>query len=752
VFARLASVLAPRLHRFRWLVLAVWLVLVGAGIANMGGLNRLMSEDAGARTSSSWRANAILREKFQHNALTEMAVIYESAGAAPAAVAAYRARLIDLVGRVPGVTATRPLPVPDTAPGLGLDYVRLDSQLEDEAAVRVAKAVQSCLAANPPPAGLKASLMGRPVIMGDLTALNDREVVRIERVSLVITLGVLLLVFGSLVSALLPVAMGLVSITVTLGVLTLLGGWVPVVSLTRLITSVMAIALGIDYALFIVSRYREERDAGRAPTEAVRETLTHTGEAIVFSGLIMIVSVGALAIPDFSATRAIAGAVALVVAVSVLASLTLLPALLLLTDRALKTPPWLARVRWGHGEATWRRLSRSVVRRHRPILAATAIAVALLMIPLFQLRVWEPGPTLMPRELTARQAYDALTRAGLSGELDAFYVTFHQAPGGPTLAPSTLAAMDDAARRLMADPRIARVDSLVTARPGWTLPRYQALYAQLDNPIARFALMPRLETALRQDAGGTYTVMRVVPRVGLTSPAARELAIDLKAHVLPNVALPAGVRMDLGGNVPRRVDFTTEVYRHFPAIVLTVVGAVYVLLLLYFRSLLLPLKAVLMNAIPVLGATAVLALVMQHGIGAGLLGIDEPPGAILAMTPLMVFCLIFGLSMDYEVLILSRIQEAHRRGMGDDEAIVEGMTRTSGIITGAALIMLSVFAPNMASALVNAKELGLALSTAVLLDATVVRLLLVPTAMRAMGRWNWYFPGRQHTPRNDQAA
>jgi RND superfamily putative drug exporter len=156
------------------------------------------------------------------------------------------------------------------------------------------------------------------------------------------------------------------------------------------------------------------------------------------------------------------------------------------------------------------------------------------------------------------------------------------------------------------------------------------------------------------------------------------------------------------------------------------------------------LKAVLMNALPVLGATGVLVLVMQHGVGLGLLGMAEAPGAILAMTPVMVFCLTFGLSMDYEVLILSRIQEAHRRGLDDESAIVEGMTRTSGIITGAALIMLSVFAPNMASALPNAKELGLALSAAILIDATVVRLLLVPTAMRAMGRWNWYFPGRGH--------
>jgi putative drug exporter of the RND superfamily len=380
------------------------------------------------------------------------------------------------------------------------------------------------------------------------------------------------------------------------------------------------------------------------------------------------------------------------------------------------------------------------------------LVVATLTLPLFQLKLWEPGPTLMPPELSSRQAYDALTRAGLSGELNAFFVVVHQPPGGPTLAPATVAALDATARALLADPRIARVDSLVTGRPGWTLRRYQALYAQLDNPLARMALLPRLKEGLRQDASGTYTVLRAVPAVGLTSPALRELTVELQTRVLPAVALPAGVSLALGGDVPRRVDLTAEIYSKLPAIVLTVVGVVYLLLLVYFKSLLLPLKAVLMNALPVLGATGALVLVMQHGVGLGLLGLTEAPGAILAMTPVMVFCLTFGLSMDYEVLILSRIQEAHQRGLPDEEAIAVGLSRTGGIVTGAALIMLSVFAPNMASSLANAKELGLALSAAIVLDATVVRLLLVPTAMKAMGRWNWYMPGRKPAPDQDQAA
>jgi RND superfamily putative drug exporter len=378
------------------------------------------------------------------------------------------------------------------------------------------------------------------------------------------------------------------------------------------------------------------------------------------------------------------------------------------------------------------------------VLAAAATVCVLLILPLTHIKLWEPGPTLMPKELTSRQAYDALARNGMAGELDAFYVTVHQAPAKQTLAPGTLVAMDGLARALQAYPGVARVDSIVTARPGWTLPQYQALYAQLDSPLTRMLLMPRLKLALHVDEEGTDSVMRVVPKIGLTSPAMRQLVLDLRSHVLAAAALPAGVTVDMGGNVPRRVDFTAEIYGKSPWVVGTVVAAVYVLLLAYFRSLLLPLKAVLMNAIPVLGAAGVLVLVMQEGVGLNLLGLAEPPGAILAMTPMMLFCVVFGLSMDYEVLILSRIAEAHRRGLPDDEAIVEGMSRTSGIITGAALIMLSVFAPNLFSALVNAKELGLALSTAVLLDASVVRLLLVPTAMRAMGRWNWYFPGDRH--------
>ncbi|MNS58185.1 Membrane protein YdfJ [compost metagenome] len=744
MFAALADALAPWIHRRRWWVVAAWIAVVVWGVVAMGGLNKLLGEDTGAANATSTRANAILRDRFGFNALTELGVIIESGTAPAPAVAAHRDRLVAALKAVPGVEAVRQIPVPPEVHGLALEHVTLDSTLKDAQAIKVAQAVQACLAANPPPPGARANVMGRPIVMGDLTAINDREVVRIERISLVITLVVLVLVFGSLVAAALPVAMGLVGIVATLGLLASLGGAVPVVSLTRLITGVIAIALGIDYALFVVSRYREEREAGREPVPAVREAIAQAGEAVAFSGLIMIASVGALAIPDLSASRAIAGAVAIVVAIAVASSLTLLPALLLILDRYLPTPSWLARFRWGHGEAAWSAFARRVLKHHRLVLALSVAAVALLVVPIGQMRVWEPGPTLMPKELPARQAYDALAEAGLAGELNAFFVTIHQPPGPATLAPGTMAFMDATAKKLQADPRIRRVDSLVTVRPDWTLPRYQTLYAQLDNPIARLALMPRLKGALHQDETGTYVIMRVIPAVGLTSPALRDLAVELGREVLPALPRPAGVTMDLGGDVARRVDLTGEMYAHMPAIIAAVLGSVYLLLLVYFRSLLLPLKAVLMNALPVLGATGVLVLVMQHGVGLELLGMAETPGAILAMTPVMVFCLTFGLSMDYEVLILSRIQEAHRRGLDDEAAIIEGMTRTSGIITGAALIMLSVFAPNMASALANAKELGLALSAAIVIDATVVRLLLVPTAMRAMGRWNWYFPGRGH--------
>lgn len=741
-FQAFGAWLAPRLVRWRVAIVAVWLMVLLAAGSQVGGLSKLVSEDYGATSSGSWRANAVLKEQFGLNAVTELGLIFERAeGVSDAGFTAYREAVVEAVRAEPDVAETRPIPIADR-PGLGLEHVRLQPTLDDPASVEAVTKIKRRLAAIEKPQGLEAHLMGRPVVMEELEALSSREIHRIERISLVISLGVLVLVFGSLVSALLPLAVGLAGIVTTLGTITALGGLIPVMGMTRLITGIVAVAIGIDYALFLVSRYREERARGESIEGALSLALGRTGEAVVFSGAIMILSVAALAIPDYSGTRAIAGAIALVVTVCVLASMTLLPALLVLLDRALGWPKLLARLRWGHSEAWWDRFSRAVLAHYKPVLAASVVLMGLLLAQLGHLKLWEPSPSLLPHELSSRQGYEALAKAGLAGELDAFYLVVHQPPGPRVLAPETVAVMHRAAVALEADSRVLRVDSLVSGRPGWDADRYAALYAQLDQPLLKPLLMPRLALGLREDPSGTYAVLRIVPAVGLSSPELRTLVLDLQARVLPGLAPPAGVRLDLGGNVPRRVDFTSEIYGKTPWVVGSAVFAVYALLLVYFRSLLLPLKAVAMNMLPVLGALAVLVLVLQDGVGARWLGIDEVPGAIMAMTPLMVFCLVFGLGMDYEVLILSRIREAHEAGLPDHEAIARGMASTSGVVTGAALIMLSVFTPNVFSALLNAKELGLGLTVAVLIDATIVRLLLVPTVMRGMGRWNWYFPGR----------
>jgi RND superfamily putative drug exporter len=726
---RFAAAWAPRVVRWRWVIVALWALAIALAASSLGGLERLAREDDGALTSSSARAHRLMREKFAADALTELGIVYE--GVPPAA---YRARLDQALGEVPGVSRVNPLPVPGH-PDVALDYAALRAGMEDHEAVETSRKLVAVLQNIPPPPGVKPHLMGRPVLILELGDLNAAEVKRVERFSLVLSFIVLVLVFGSVAAACLPVAMGLAGITLTLGVLVALGGAVPVSALTRLVTSVIAIAVGIDYALFVVSRYREERAGGRDVTDALARTLAHAGGTITLSALVMGCSVLALLMPDFTGARAIAGCVTIVLAISLVTTFTLLPALLVLADR------WVASERAQRHErarqaGTWASLARWVLGHHWQVLVGTAALLLLLIVQLGHMRLWEPGPTLLPASLSSRQGYDVLAKAGLAGEIDSLFVVVEQPPGDRTLAPATLEAMAGLRARLKADPRVARVDSildLVADDPA----RRERFFAQLDDPFGRLLLMPRLARALKHDSEGTFTIMRVIPTQGLASPYLRDLVIDIQRK---DLAAPPGLRFDLGGNAARRVDFTSALYHQMPLMAGLVVGSIYLLLLIYFRSLILPLKAVVMNAVPVLGACGVLVLVFQDGLGVGLLGLDGPPGAVMAMTPIVLFCLVFGLSMDYEVLILSRVREAHLAGCSDDEAIRMGMSATGGIITGAAAIMLSVFTPNMASAMVNAKELGLGLSVAVLIDATAIRLLLVPAFMKAMGRWNWYFP------------
>lgn len=738
MFERFGRWLAPHLVRFRFLVLAVWLACVVLGGLGASRLSHMVTDETGAHASSSWRADEMLRDTFGFNPMTTLAIVYERTPATPqSALDAYRAQVDATVRHDGSVKDLRALPLPANVSTLAVDHVTLLPDVTDEGSIKACGELTRRVAGVRAPPGVRANLLGRPVVMRELRLLNDREVGRIERVSLVVSLVVLLFVFGSLVAALLPLLVGVASLLTALGIVGGLGGLLPVVMLTRMVAGIIAIALGIDYALFLVSRYREERGRGEAIEQALARAIGHTGEAIVFSGLVMIVAVAALAIPDQSTMQAVAGAIVLVIAVSVLASLTLLPALLVTLDRWLDWPRAFARMRWGHEERYWSAFATAVLRRYKPILAAATLLVLLLVAQLGHMRLWEPGPTLLPEELPSRQAYDMLARHHLTGELEAFYVVVHQPPGPQVLAPDTLTAMDALNRALLRDPRIRRIDSLLSIG---SLAKARLVAAQLNNPLLAPLVERRLSLALREDPHGTTTIMRVVPRDGMSTPAVCDLVAFVQ-HTMATTPTPPALTWELGGDMPRRVDFTNEIYGKAPWVVLCVVVGIYALLLLYFRSWVLPAKAVLMNAIPVLGGCAVLVLVLQDGVGASLLGI-QPPGAIMAMTPLMLFSMTFGLSMDYEVLILSRVREAHRRGLDDEAAIVEGMTRTSGIVTGAALIMLSVFAPNMFSALINAKELGIGLSAAIVLDATVVRLLLVPTVMRGLGRWNWIGPRR----------
>ena len=629
-------------------------------------------------------------------------------------------------------------------------YVVINLSVTDEQSVPLYPTLRAELA---PPAGYAVSVSGYAPFTIDTSSSAGKDLERAELVSLPIVAIVLFLVFTSAVAAGMPLLVAGLAIPTSLGLVYWLAQLMTMSIFVLNIASMLGLALAIDYSLFLVSRFREELANGREVGDAVARAVATSGKAVMFSGIAVAIGLSGLMIFPFATIRSIGLGSALVVACSVFFALTFLPAILgMLGHRVnrLSLAGLRHRLRGERGAITagevvlevtdpghpsrWGRVARGVMAHPWRVLLPIVALLLALGTPFLHLEQGVPGAEVLPAGLESRDTFVKLEADFPPGETTPM-VILADLSGDPT-SPAGIAALQDYAKRLATVPGISRVESFFTIsdpKTGLALPpaQVQGLFAlpPAQRPAGVAALLAQYVS------GDTVRLNAISPYIA-SRPEATSLVPIVRA--LPVEAPITGTAV--GGTAALGADFLTGQADRLPFAVGWTMLATAVILFLLFGSVVLPLKAVLMTLLSATASFGALVWIFQDGNLANVLAFQSP-GFTVAGIPIIMFCVIFGLSMDYEVLLLSRIQEAWRRTGDNTASVVEGVVRTARVITGAALIMVCVFSAFVLADEITIKSIGIGMAIAVAIDASIVRVTLVPAAMRLLGRWNWWAPG-----------
>ena len=555
---------------------------------------------------------------------------------------------------------------------------------------------------------------------------------RAEKHALPLTLVILMLAFGTLIAACLPFLMGLATTTVSLGAAFLLAQMVPVSNLLSNVVTMIGLAIGIDYSLLMVTHFRE-RASTASVADRVIDTVARAGLTIAWSGLTVVIGFFGLLFSPILETRCAGIGGALVVCVSVLAALTLLPAALVLMGPYLER--WSViprRFRLGNTTTLWRRLGEWILRHPLPTLTVSAACVIALALPIFKASTGISNERwFLPRAAESRIGAEILTAVRSQNASLRIYVILRATDGLPALAGPHIKALVDYAERLTHDPRIASVGSAVTLHKGFGAAEYAVLYQNLDEALRGNPQVAQLYVSRNRNAA----LFDITPAGSLGEKQVERLTRDIAA-----LAPTGPFAVEIGGTAAEHNDYNDAMLKSLPKIFGFVVGATLLMLFAAFRSYLLPVEAVVMNLFAVAAGIGAVVAVFQLGWLNGLVGLERPFAVIPLEVPIMVFCLSFGLSMDYELFLLLRIMREYDADRNNDRATVAGLVAVAPVITGAGLIMAVVFGAFVGAELPALKMMGVGLCVAVLVDATVIRTFVVPAAMALGGKLNWY-PG-----------
>jgi putative drug exporter of the RND superfamily len=718
------------MYRRRRVVLAIWGVVLLVTMPVAPGVFRTLT--AGGFTSpdlEAFSATALLADRFGENPASLFFVYTDPSGALraddPAFHTAVGTSLAD-VKQLPNIervvtAADNPRQI---APDRRAQYATITLTATAGDVRDVLPSIQRALRPTP----LELTLTGAPVFYEDIFDVTERDLRRAELLSIPTAAIALVLVFGSVVAGLVPGLVGGTAVAVTLALMVLLGQVVELSIFSLNLATMLGLGLGIDYSLFIVSRFREESArTGGSVERAVALSMATAGRVVLFSGATVMIGLLALVTFDITALRSMGIAGALVVGISVLAALTLLPALLAVLGTRIDTLTVIRRRT--HHSGFWSRVARLVMRRPVVVLAPLLVLLIGLGLPFLRVELGAPDASILPSDVQSRRGFDLLRVHWGDGELSPLLLVFQSTDGASPLQPIRIRALAEFMRRVQAHPSASQTLSIVTLDERITPQQYALMYSdpeRIGDVYARAAV----NASVRRDV----VLAEVTSRFGQTDERSKELVRAIRA-----TPPPPGFRLLVGGGTAGVIDYADRMYDQFPRAAVFVVLAIYLVLLRTFGSVVIPLKAVAMNMLSILASYGALVVIFQDGALAGLLHF-EPLGFVEASLPIVMFCVLFGLSMDYEVFLLSRVQEAHMDGADNATSVARGLEQSGRIISSAAGIVVLVSLSFVAADIVLIKALGLGTAIAVLLDATLVRALLVPATMRLLGDWNWWSP------------
>ena len=722
----------------QWLIVAGWVVLALVCYPFASRVNDDLDASARLEGSESARVESALHTQF-NSPYTKTALL-RIAGAPPATTAAGRAVLegtANVIRRTPGVQAVLSYLEREDTLFVGLDgssivIVGLSAPQGSADAVMATlraatDAMRSQFAGRYP--ALQFQWTGEAAVNADLRRVSAAATRDAELRVLPITLVLLLVAFRSVISALLPVLCGALTIVISLGMVAAVNRFWPASVIVVSIISMVGLGLSIDYALLIVSRYRDGIAQGLPKGKAVAQAAEHGGRTVIVSGSAVAIGFAAMLLVRVSEVRSIGMGGLLVTTIAVLVASTLLPVLLDWLG------PWIDMGQFGLGRKpgtgrNWRRWAAWVMRHPAAVLAAAGIPLLCLAVQGAHLRIDLPRGRWLPVSAESVRVLHDIDAVGRGNFGQIIHVILDLPPGVTVRDEAGWRAESRLVRFYARNPRVQHVWAITTLS---------------SAPLGGPEILGRMPDAVRRSfvsADARGALIELLPRPGLTASDAAALVREIRAANPAVITGLAGARLAVGGVPGFNVDYEDAIRSAIVPIVVSVIGATLLVLSLAFRSVLIPVKAVVLNLVSVAAAFGAVVVVFQDGYGSRYFGLPHPMAGGFPIVPVLVFCIVFGLSMDYEVFFVARIADGRRAGLDDGEALADALAGTGRVITFAAAIMVIIFGGFVAGDFVLIKILGFALSVAVLLDASVIRLAVGPALIQLAGRWNWW-PGRR---------
>jgi len=686
-------------YRHKWKVVVTWVAALGLLVAAMIAWQGSYSTSFSIPGSDSQRAADLLAQKFPAQSGSNSELVFHTAPSAPALTAPdIKARVESLVARaktLPGVTAvTSPFDGSSALSADGHTAFATVSYAHDAAALPASEpaALVSFIEASTGN-GLTVEGGGAVVAQTESGGPASSELIGIAAAAVILVIA-----FGSIVAMGVPILTALLSLGASFAVLGIATRFLDMSSFTPSFASMIGLGVGIDYALLVITRYREGLHRGWTVESAVTGAVTTAGRSVLFAGAIVMIAMLGLNLIGIPFVAALGTAAAIVVGLSVAAALTLLPAMLSILGHKVDALaiPLLHTRETAHERSIWFRLSRAIQRKPYWFAGAATLLLTVLALPVLTMHTAFTDAGNNAPTTHTRRAYDLLAQGFGPGFNGPLAVVVDVSAGGRAALPALESALANT-------PNVDRVSA----------PAF--------------------------NAAGDTAILTVFPKTAPQASATAALVSRLRGEVIPAATGRSNMKVYVAGATAATIDVSNRIASRTPIFFAMVIGLSFVVLMSVFRSVLIPVKAAVMNLLSIGGAYGIVVAIFQLGWGASLLGIQQK-GPIESFLPMMMFAILFGLSMDYEVFLVSRIKEEHAAGRKTSDAIAYGLSSTARVITSAALIMIFVFGSFILGGERVIEEFGIGLASAVFIDATIVRLLLVPAVMEILGEANWWLP------------